>query len=182
MGSIHPVVSEICVPQSLDPICAKFDKFLAHGQAHMRQMGKWPWQCTTTGLDNSTALWTEKIHQAVTEIWVPQVWQPPARPPARPPVPWRQYPSSPEGWGVKIGIRFHGNQTFLTKTLRQNSSISLEECFHVWWKYKQMFSMTIPIDSSLIAVSTTKHTQTMAYKNTHTQIINILSTCSSTFT
>ena len=23
MGSIHPAVSEICVPQSLDPICAK---------------------------------------------------------------------------------------------------------------------------------------------------------------
>ena len=26
----------------------------------------------------------EKIRLAVTEIWVPQVWQPPARPPARP--------------------------------------------------------------------------------------------------
>ena len=26
---------------------------------------------------------------------------PPARPPARPPRPWRQYPSSPEGWRVK---------------------------------------------------------------------------------
>ena len=38
----------------------------------------------------------------VTEIWVPQVWQPPARPPVRPPGPWRQYPSSPECWGVKI--------------------------------------------------------------------------------
>ena len=25
----------------------------------------------------------EKIRQAVTEIWVPQVWQPPAHPPAR---------------------------------------------------------------------------------------------------
>ena len=24
-----------------------------------------------------------------------------ARPPARPPEPWRQYPSSPKGWGVK---------------------------------------------------------------------------------
>ena len=68
--------------QSLDPICGKFDKFLAHGQADMGQMGKWPWQCTTTGLDNSTERRTEKIHQAVTEIWVPQVWQPPARPPA----------------------------------------------------------------------------------------------------
>ena len=26
--------------------------------------------------------------------------RPPTRPPARPPGPWRQYPSSPEGWGV----------------------------------------------------------------------------------
>ena len=69
----------------MDPICGKFDKFSAHGQAHMQQMGKWAWQCTTTGLDNSIELRTEKIHQAVTEIWVPQVWQPPARPTARPP-------------------------------------------------------------------------------------------------
>ena len=67
-------------------------------------MGIWPWQCTPTGLDNSTELRMEKIHQAVTEIWVPQVWQPPARPPARPPGPWRQYPSSPEGWGVKMTL------------------------------------------------------------------------------
>ena len=35
-------------------------------------------------------------NQAITEIWVPQFWQPPSRP-----QPWRQYPSSPEGWGVK---------------------------------------------------------------------------------
>ena len=46
-------------------------------------MGIWPWQCTPTGLDNSTELRMEKIHQACTEIWVPQVWQPAARPPAR---------------------------------------------------------------------------------------------------
>ena len=32
--------------------------------------------------------------------------RPPARPPARPPGPWRQYPSSPEGWGVKSEIFF----------------------------------------------------------------------------
>ena len=49
------------------------------------EMGKWPWQCTTRGLDNSTELRMEKICQAVTEIWVPQVWQPPAQPPTRPP-------------------------------------------------------------------------------------------------
>ena len=85
MGYIHPAVSEICDPQSLDPICGKFDKFLAHGQAHIVQMGKWPWQCTTRCLDNSTKLRIEEICQAVTEIWVPQVWQPPARPSAGPP-------------------------------------------------------------------------------------------------
>ena len=71
---------------------------LAAGRPPARTvMGEWPWQCTTTGLDYSTELRTVKIHQAVTEIWVPQVWQPAARPPG----PWRQYPSSPEGWGVK---------------------------------------------------------------------------------
>ena len=80
MGWIHPAVSEVCIPQSLDPICAKFDKFLAHGQAHKGQMVKWPWQCTTTGLENSTELQMVKIRQAVTEICVPQVWQLPARP------------------------------------------------------------------------------------------------------
>ena len=30
--------------------------------------------------------------------------RPAARPPAHPPGPWRQYPSSPEGWGVKTEI------------------------------------------------------------------------------
>ena len=43
----------------------------------------WKWQCTTTGLDNSTELRMEKIREAVTEIWVPQFWQLPTRPPAR---------------------------------------------------------------------------------------------------
>ena len=76
MGYIHPAVSEICDLQSLDPICGKFDKFLAHGQAHMGQMGK----CTTRGLDNSTELRIDKIHRPVAEIKVPQIWQPPARP------------------------------------------------------------------------------------------------------
>ena len=41
---------------------------------------------TTTGLDNSTELRTQQIRWPVTEIWVPQVWQPPVlltdRPPA----------------------------------------------------------------------------------------------------
>ena len=76
-------------------LCKVWTQFVANLTSFC-PMGKWPWQCTTTGLDNSTELQMEKIHQAVTEIWVPQVWQPPARPPG----PWRQYPSSPEGWGV----------------------------------------------------------------------------------
>ena len=45
--------------------------------------GRMTWQCTTRGIDNSTELRMEKIHPAVTEIWVPQIWQPPARPPTR---------------------------------------------------------------------------------------------------
>ena len=93
---IHPAVSEIGVLL----VWTQLDKFLAHGQAYKGQMGKWPWQCTTTnatGPDNSTELRMEKIGQAITDIWVPQVWQPTPRPPG----PWRQYPSSPEGWGVK---------------------------------------------------------------------------------
>ena len=35
------------------PIAAWFAKFWAHGQAHMGQMGKWLWRCTTTGQDKS---------------------------------------------------------------------------------------------------------------------------------
>ena len=85
MGYIHAADMRICDPQSLNPIWGKFDKFLAHGQAHVGRMGKWPWQRTTRSLDNSTELRMAKIRQAVAEIRVPQVWQPPARPPNRPP-------------------------------------------------------------------------------------------------
>ena len=62
-----------------------FTSFWPIGKPIWRQMGKWPWQCTTTGLDNSTELRMEIICQRVTVIWVPQVWQPPARPSAHPP-------------------------------------------------------------------------------------------------
>ena len=62
-------------------------KFLARGQAHMGQMGKWPWQCATTGLDNPTELRMEKIHQAVRDMGSaslaaarPNAQRPPARP------------------------------------------------------------------------------------------------------
>ena len=33
---------------------------------------KWPWCCTTTGLDNSIELRMVQIHPGVSEIWVPQ--------------------------------------------------------------------------------------------------------------
>ena len=33
---------------------------------------KWPWRCTTTGLDNSIELRMVQIHPGVSEIWVPQ--------------------------------------------------------------------------------------------------------------
>ena len=43
---------------------------------------KWPWRCTTTGLDNSIELLMVQIHPGVSEIWVPQslaqcclIWQ-----------------------------------------------------------------------------------------------------------
>ena len=112
-------------------------KFLAHGQAHMGQMGKWSWQCTTTGLDNSTELRMEKIRQAFAEIWVPQVWQPLA---ARPPRPWRQYPSCPEGWGVKRKCQGHGQGQNLRHSVQL---IDLCRQFipetwqsHIWpWKF-----------------------------------------------
>ena len=55
--------------RSAKPGTSLCQSFLAHGQAHKGQMGKWPCQCTTTGLDNSTELRTEKIRQAVTEIY-----------------------------------------------------------------------------------------------------------------
>ena len=68
------------------PCAAWFDKFLANGQAHMGQMGKWPWQCTTTGLDNSTELsstegrgvkmvWIKKIHVLTITKWCRNWWR-----------------------------------------------------------------------------------------------------------
>ena len=45
-----------------------------------------------------------KIRQAVTDMGSASLAG--ARPAAHPPGPWRQYPSSPEGWGVKK-VRAH---------------------------------------------------------------------------
>ena len=109
------------VSQSLDPICGKFEKFFGPWAIPYGQMGKQPWQCTTTGIDNSTELQMEKILQAVTEIWVQQIWQPPARLPG----PW-QYPFSKEGLGVKNmlvkGAPAHSHTSTSTHTDNDNTT------------------------------------------------------------
>ena len=46
--------------------------------------------------------------------------RPPVRPPARPPGPWRQYPSSPEGWGVKMSKNIY----------RSDLQVTFELCGH----------------------------------------------------
>ena len=54
-----------------------------------------------------------------------------ARPPARPPGPWRQYPSSTEGWGVKMTqiITFSDNMTLI---------------FDPWpWKLHQVMAISL---------------------------------------
>ena len=51
-----------------------------------------------------------------------------ARPAARPPGPWRQYPSSPEGWGVKTDKIWHTSLQFLLK----NISPYWNTIFHQW--------------------------------------------------
>ena len=44
-----------------------------------------------------------------------------ARPPARPPGPWRQYPSSPEGWGVKRHTAYTISFVTLPQTMANGS-------------------------------------------------------------
>ena len=56
-----------------------------------------------------------------------------ARPPARPPGPWRQYPSSPEGWGVKI-TTFRRNHWYLILNLQPRN----EPRNNGIWVYHQM--------------------------------------------
>ena len=113
--------------------------------------GKWPWQCTTTGLDDSTELRMEKIRQAVTEIWVPQVWQPPARPLARPSTrplahpPARltdctvtTIPLQPGGlWGKKKISRSWPRS-------KSRHSVQLIYLFFVLWQAIYSWDMTIP--------------------------------------
>ena len=82
-------------------------KFLARGQAHMGQMGKWPWQCATTGLDNPTELRMEKIHQAVRDMGSASLARTPKdRPPARTVT---TIPLQPGGLRGKNGTQYKGN-------------------------------------------------------------------------
>ena len=96
------------VPQSLDPICGKFHKLLAHGQSHMGLMGKWPWQCTTTGQETipQNFEWRKSIKRL-------QNYDSTSLAAARPAGPWKQYPSSPEGWGVKTYNVHQWNKSIL---------------------------------------------------------------------
>ena len=47
-----------------------------------------------------------------------------ARPTAHPPGPWRQYPSSPEGWGVK--------STYITQNMTKKYSVPLDKVPSNW--------------------------------------------------
>ena len=50
--------------------------------------------------------------------------RPAARPPARPPGPWRQYPSSPEGWGVMtFKTNMHATVITLMDSFRRATNI-----------------------------------------------------------
>ena len=58
--------------------------------------------------------------------------RPAAHPPARPPGPWRQYPSSPEGWGVK-------NQNIVNKTYTalQLNKLKQSTLLVLKWEYSE---------------------------------------------
>ena len=56
-----------------------------------------------------------------------QVWQPSAWLTAHPPGPWRQYPSSPEGWGVKIG-----HSSVRKQVIMQDSKIHVADLRPTW--------------------------------------------------
>ena len=63
--------------------------------------------------------------------------RPPTHPPARPPGPWRQYPSSPEGWGVKmqplITCYRLSSWALLVKMLSHRTPLMISHnCFR-WW-------------------------------------------------
>ena len=87
--------------------------------------------------------------------------RPTARPPARPPGPWRQYPSSPEGWGVKnrtlldnqvntvaadaqascqvFNIQDKGTLAFISLWGRISTTCTYVLSVERWWIYKQTY-------------------------------------------
>ena len=85
-GLIHPAVSEICIPQSLDPIFGKFEKFW---QMIMTVHNYRPRQFRrTSNGENSSSGYRDMGSTSLAA--------------AHPSGPWWQYPSSPEGWEVII--------------------------------------------------------------------------------
>ena len=58
-----------------------------------------------------------------------------ARPAARPPGPWRQYPSNPEGWGVKTWIEYTGDpqDTPMYNSHPMSYVMSLWPNEAIWW-------------------------------------------------
>ena len=66
----------------------------------------------------------EKIRQAVTEIWVPQVWQPPARPPARTVT---TIPLQPEGLrGKNLNVSRLALQSSLPQSIEARCQVKYE--------------------------------------------------------
>ena len=61
--------------------------------------------------------------------------RPTARPPVRPPGPWRQYPSSPEGWGVKTVTFIYKNYINAEKLKKK-----ILYCFLLWRLYTRIIS------------------------------------------
>ena len=101
-------------------------------------MGIWPWQCTPTGLDNSTELRMEKIQQAVTEIWVPQVWQPPARPLL---THWSYVPFAPSHRYVWITLQ---PRVWLTGRKLRISPVTYPSIFHQFCYHDDTISLGFP--------------------------------------
>ena len=78
------------------PSASWFDKFLAHGQARMGLMGK-----ITMTLHNYRPIQFHRTLNGDMDYTSLAAAHSPAHQAAHPLGPWRYYPSSPEGWGVK---------------------------------------------------------------------------------
>ena len=67
----HSMVSEVCIP--LESTGIRIDSFYTHELAHIGQVGKWLWYCTTSGLNTYITLiyiYIKEIHLAVSMIYI----------------------------------------------------------------------------------------------------------------